>query len=102
MLVGTGVMHEADNVYSIQSIWLRYQLVRFLITAHIFFIFITNLVALHGITGYVCLIINTSLLAGIESGNRCLLNSKVLFLFLCGHNEYKIVFSINNSIGLEL
>ena len=35
MLVVTGVMHEADNAYSIQSTWLCYRLVRFLITAYI-------------------------------------------------------------------
>ena len=35
MLVVTGVMHEADNAYSIRSTWLCYRLVRFLITAYI-------------------------------------------------------------------
>ena len=35
MLVVTGVMHEADNAYSIRSTWLCYQQVRFLITAYI-------------------------------------------------------------------
>ena len=35
MLVVTGVMHEADNTYSIWSTWLCYRLVRFLITAYI-------------------------------------------------------------------
>ena len=41
-------------------------------------------------TGYVLFII-TSFLAGVESTDQCLLNSKVLSW---GHNEYKIVFSI--------
>ena len=35
MLAVTGVVHEADNVYSIQSTWLCYRMVRFLITAYI-------------------------------------------------------------------
>ena len=35
MLVVTGVMHEADYAYSIQSTWLCYRLVRFLIAANI-------------------------------------------------------------------
>ena len=35
MLVVTGVMHEADNAYSIRSTWMCYRLVRFLITAYI-------------------------------------------------------------------
>ena len=35
MLVVMGVMHEADNAYSIRSTWLCYRLVRFLTTAYI-------------------------------------------------------------------
>ena len=35
MLVVMGVMHEADNAYSIRSTWLCYRLVQFLITAYI-------------------------------------------------------------------
>ena len=35
MLVVTGVMHKADNAYSIWSTWLCYRLVQFLITAYI-------------------------------------------------------------------
>ena len=35
MPVVTGVMHEADNTYSIWSTWLCYRLARFLITAYI-------------------------------------------------------------------
>ena len=41
-------------------------------------------------TGYVVFII-TSFLAGVESGDQCLLNSKVLSCFFGGHNEYKIM-----------
>ena len=44
-------------------------------------------------TGYVIFII-TSFLAGVESADQCLLNSKSFILFFWGRNEYKIVFSI--------
>ena len=59
--------------YSIRSIWLRCRLVR------IHLLIITeDFVALSPI--YVVFII-TSFLAGVESGNQCLLNSEVLSCF---------------------
>ena len=42
-------------------------------------------------TGYVVFII-TSFLAGAESADQCLPNSKSFILFFWRHNEYKIVF----------
>ena len=50
-------------------------------------------VALSWFTGYVVFII-TSFLAGVESGDQCLLNSELLSCFSGGHVEYKIVFAI--------
>ena len=80
MLVVTGVMHEADNAYSIWSTWLCYRLVRFLITAYILKKLLQILSHFTDFTGYVLFII-TSFLAGVESTDQCLLNSKVLSCF---------------------
>ena len=79
MLVVTGVMHEADNAYSIRSTWLCYPLVRFPITAYIcdnYYRFCRTLLIY-----WISCFHFTSFLAGVESGGQCLLNSKVLSCF---------------------
>ena len=95
MPVVTGVMYEADNVYSIRSTWLCYRLVRFLIhLSNNYYRFCRNLLDMS-----FSLLLHLLPVLSLETSVCSSLKFCPVFL---GSYEYKIVFSISVSIRYKM